>query len=43
MSGKDLFGQASPGKIPNGIAIQSVARDASGNAAANRNIFLKVE
>jgi len=43
MSVKDLFGQASPGKIPNGIAIQSVARDASGNAAANRNIFLKVE
>ncbi len=43
MSGKDLFGQASPGKIPNGIAIQSVARDASGNAAANRNIYLKVE
>ncbi len=43
MSVKDLFGQVSPGKIPNGIAIQSVARDASGNAAANRNIFLKVE
>ncbi len=38
-----LFGQTSPDKIPNGIAIQSVARDASGNAASNRNIFLKVE
>ena len=40
---QDLFGQSSPGTIPNGIAIQSVARDASGNAAANRRIFLKVE
>ncbi len=40
---QDLFGQSSPNSIPNGIAIQSVARDASGNAAANRRIFLKVE
>ena len=38
-----LFGQSTPDKIPNGISIQSVARDASGNAASNRNIFLKVE
>jgi predicted acyltransferase (DUF342 family) len=38
-----LFGQTTPDKIPNGISIQSVARDASGNAASNRNIFLKVE
>ena len=38
-----LFGQTTTDKIPNGIAIQSVARDASGNAASNRNIFLKVE
>ena len=38
-----LFAQVSADKIPNGIAIQSVARDASGNAASNRNIFLKVE
>ena len=43
ISVQGLFGQTSPDKIPNGIAIQSVARDASGNAASNRNIFLKVE
>jgi len=43
ISVQGLFGQISPDKIPNGIAIQSVARDASGNAASNRNIFLKVE
>ena len=43
MSVQGLFGQVSPDKIPNGIAIQSVARDANGNAASNRNIFLKVE
>ena len=43
ISVQELFGQTSPDKIPNGIAIQSVARDASGNAASNRNIFLKVD
>ena len=43
ISVQGLFGQTTPDKIPNGIAIQSVARDASGNAASNRNIFLKVE
>jgi predicted acyltransferase (DUF342 family) len=43
ISAQGLFGQTSLDKIPNGIAIQSVARDASGNAASNRNIFLKVE
>jgi hypothetical protein len=43
ISVQGLFGQTSSDKIPNGIAIQSVARDASGNAASNRNIFLKVE
>ena len=43
LSVQNLFGQKTLDKIPNGIAIQSVARDASGNAAANRNIFLKVE
>ena len=43
ISAQGLFGQTSPDKIPNGIAIQSVARDANGNAASNRNIYLKVE
>jgi len=43
ISVQGLFAQVSADKIPNGIAIQSVARDASGNAASNRNIFLKVE
>ena len=43
ISVQGLFGQTTSDKIPNGIAIQSVARDASGNAASNRNIFLKVE
>ena len=43
ISVQGLFGQTTPDKIPNGIAIQSVARDANGNAASNRNIYLKVE
>ena len=43
ISVQGLFGQTVLDKIPNGIAIQSVARDASGNAASNRNIFLKVD
>jgi predicted acyltransferase (DUF342 family) len=43
ISAQGLFGQTTSDKIPNGIAIQSVARDASGNAASNRNIYLKVE
>ena len=44
ISVQGLFGQTTTlDKIPNGIAIQSVARDANGNAASNRNIYLKVE